>query len=251
VDIRRKITRRLNWYRSRFQINNPVVGRLVELTGNWVRMDGLRYSVATSQISTGHKSTLLFGLHELEERELVRRWIPRDIPVIEFGAGLGVVSCLTNRRLKSPSQHVVVEANPGMIDVLLRNREVNRCRFEVLNCAIAYDADTVSLHFAGEFVGSTVEHSYDGAITVATTSAAKIMKTYGFEQAGIICDIEGAESAFIERELASLGERIQYILAEMHPKILGAGAVDELICRLNEFGFEKRDQIGDCVFFSK
>src|SRR5579859_6129189 len=98
---REKLQRRLGWYKVRLQINNPIVGRAIELTGNRVRMDGNTYSVDCPYISTGHKSTIAFGLHEIEERMLVKKWLPRDTPVLELGGGLGVVSCLINRKLSN------------------------------------------------------------------------------------------------------------------------------------------------------
>jgi hypothetical protein len=107
-------------YRN-FQVNNHTIGRAIELFGNRVQMDGMIFSVDCPLISTPHKSTLAFGLHEMEERELVERWLPRDIPTFELGGGLGVVSCLINRKLARPSDQIVVEANPIMIPILEQN----------------------------------------------------------------------------------------------------------------------------------
>ena len=50
------IKRRLGWYKVRLQVENRTVGRLVELFGNRVRMDGLRYSVDCPLISTPRKA---------------------------------------------------------------------------------------------------------------------------------------------------------------------------------------------------
>lgn len=244
-----KIHRRLNWYKARLQINNPVVGRAVEMLGNKVRMDGLTYSVDCPNISRGHKSTLAFGLHEIEERELIRRWLPSDIPVIEFGGGLGVVSCLANQKLDDRSQHIVVEANPAMIEVLERNRELNNCQFQVVNKAIAYGSDHVGLNLDGEFVGATIKGGSSKAVRVQTTTISELMSTASFDQVGIICDIEGSEFDMIKREFSKLGPRIRYLMVEMHPKILGQSAVVEMIDDLFVMGFSIRQQIGDSFFF--
>jgi len=246
--LQQKIARRLNWYKSRFQVNNPVVGRAVELLGDRVWMDGLTYSVATPQITRGHKSTLAFGLHEMEERELIRRWLPPDIPVIEFGGGLGVVSCLTNRKLSDPSRHIVVEANPAMIGVLERNRDLNGCRFQIVNKALAYGTDFIELDVDAEFVGSSVKTTNGHAILVPTTTLSAITTT---DRVGVVCDIEGAEADLIRNELPKLGERVRFLMAEMHPAILGADAVNSLLNTLRDIGFYKKQQIGDSVFFSR
>src|ERR1039457_6998889 len=157
--LKQKLRRRLSWYKARFQVNNPVVGRVVELLGNKVRMDGLTYSVDCPNISAGHKSTLAFGLHEIEERTIIRRCLPKNIPVVELGGGLGVVACLTNRTLENPEHHIVVEANPGMIPILERNRDLNGCKFQVVNSAIAYDRTSIRLRVDRDFVSSTVEEN--------------------------------------------------------------------------------------------
>lgn len=247
-----KLKRRLNWYRGRFQVNNRVVGRVVELLGDRVRMDGLTYSVSAPQITRGHKSTLAFGLHEMEERALVRRWLPADVPVVEFGGGLGVVSCLTNKRLSHPKDHVVVEANPGMIAALERNRDINGCSFTVMNKALAYGVDYIDLDMGREFVGSSIKTDGGQSIRrVPTTTLSEIITGNAFEYVGIVCDIEGAEADLINNELPILGDRVRFLMAEMHPKILGSDTVDRLHSSLKRIGLLLKDTIGDCVFYSR
>lgn len=252
MQIASKIQGRLRWYKNRFRVNNPVVGRAVELMGGKVRLDGLIYSLDTPQISTGHKSTIAFGLHEIEERALVRRWLPGDLPVLEFGGGLGVVSCLTNRKLKQPDKHVVVEANPAMIPILTKNRDINRCSFTIINQAIAYDCDSIDLNVDDEFVGSTAKDVSFGRTTrVKATTVQQIMDAAGFDRAGIVCDIEGVEIDIIDRERDLLRDRIQYIMAEMHPAISGADIVQDSLNRLKSVGFNLRQELGTCVFLTK
>jgi FkbM family methyltransferase len=250
--VQQKIIRRLNWYRGRFQVNNPIVGRAIEILGDRVRMDGLTYSVATPQITRGHKSTLAFGLHEMEERALIRRWMPRNLPVLEFGGGLGVVSCLANSKLLDPKKHIVVEANPAMIPILEQNRDLNNRQFQILNKAIAYDCDQVELNVDSEFVGSSVKDlSFEKTALVQATTVRQLLDQSDFDRAGIICDIEGVESDIISREMAELASRIDFIMAEMHPNILGAAVVSNLLHYLLDIGFSLKQKLGDCVFLSR
>ena len=229
-----KIGRRLSSYKSRLQVNNPNVGKVVEILGDRVRMDGFVYSVASPQITRGHKSTLAFGLHEMEERELIRRWLPSDTPILEFGGGLGVVSCLANSKLSRPDRHVVVEANPVMANILEKNRALNGSMFHVLNRAIAYDCDHIDLNLDTEFVGSTcIKSSAARTVVVPTTTATDLMSSFGFDEVGIICDIEGAELDLIKCEFRSIGERIRFVMAEMHPAILGKDVVDDLLLQID------------------
>jgi len=249
--MRQRIRRRLGWYKSRFQVNNPVVGRAVELLGNRVRMDGLTYSVDCPYIGTGHKSTLAFGLHEIEERALARRWLPRDVPVIEIGGGLGVVSCLINRKLQWSRDHVVVEANPVMARILELNRDLNGCGFQVINKALAYDCDAIDLNLDREFVGSSTFGSAGSTVRLPATTISEILGHAGFEYCGIVCDIEGAEADLIQRELPHLRDRIRFFMAEMHPAILGKEAINRLEGKIESQGFRLFEKDGDCVFYGR
>ena len=249
--MRQRIKRRLWWYKSRFQVNNPVVGRAVELLGNRVRIDGLTYSVDCPYIGTAHKSTLAFGLHEVEERALVRRWLPHDVPVIEIGGGLGVVSCLINRKLQRCGDHVVVEANPTMAELLEHNRDLNGCGFRIINKALAYDCDAIDLSLDREFVGSSTFGCAGTIFRVLATTISEILNNAEFEHCGIVCDIEGAEADLIQRELPALRDRVRFFMAEMHPAILGAEAVNRLEREIESLGFRLFEKDGDSVFYGR
>src|SRR6478672_7510688 len=106
-------------------------------------MDGLSYSV--EPLSSTLRYTISKGRHEQPERDLVRRWLPSDAPVVEFGGGMGVVSCLTNRNL-------------------------NDCRFNVVNKALGYGQETITLDVDPDFVGSSAFRlpSNAGQVSVPT-----------------------------------------------------------------------------------
>jgi hypothetical protein len=150
------LARRCRWYKRRFQRDNWMIGRLVELCGNRVRICGLHFSVDSELITTQEKSTLYFGLYEREETDLVRSYLPRDEPVIELGGSIGVVSCLTNKLLECPEDHVVVEANPVLIPTLERNREQNGCRFAIEPAAAAYGTERVDFGVTDCFITGSV-----------------------------------------------------------------------------------------------
>lgn len=70
--------------------------------------DGMTFSVDSRMVTRGHKSA--FGLHEMDERKLVRRWMPARCPGLKSSGGMGAVSCFVNRRLEGASRYWVVEA---------------------------------------------------------------------------------------------------------------------------------------------
>jgi len=236
--------RRSDWYRTRLMINNRMVGRLVELAGNRIRIDGMSFSVDCPEIDTAHKSTLWFGLHELEERALMERCMPVDLPVVELGGGLGVVSCLSNRRLKVPDCHVVVEAMPSMAALLERNRDLNQCRFEVLNAALAYDSPVVKFGVNSSFVDSRVNGEFGAVVFVPSTTLGQIVERAGFDRFSLICDIEGAEADLMRHESALIAERGDFALIEIHPAVLGEDGAAQVVERFEQAGFCLTKRIG-------
>jgi FkbM family methyltransferase len=220
-------------------------------------MDGMTYSVESPNITRGHKSTLLFGLHEMEERHLVKAWLPRRFPVIELGGGLGVVSCLANRIIDDPERHMVVEANPLMIPVLERNRSLNDSKFEVINRAIDYGRETTLLPIDPAFVGSNLAAvgEVSDTVEVRTATVEEIADGAGFEQFSLIADIEGVEEQVILKEIPKLGERLRFAMFEMHPCILGGEIVGHLMDVMKQNGFRLLERRGDervfCVAYSR
>lgn len=242
------LRRKIDWYRQRFK------GGLIAARGNRIRMDGMVYSVAFPHFTSTLKATIAGGRYEWGERHLVRSWLPADVPLIELGGGLGAVSCLANRRLADRTRHVVVEANPSMVPVLETNRDLNGCGFTVVNKALGYGAESLSLEIDADFVGSSAAgmiSATNGKVEVPTTSVEALMRDHGFDQVGIVCDIEGTEAELIAREFPVLGDRVRYIMAETHPAILGRDANEAMLRSLATMGFTERERFGDCVFYSR
>jgi FkbM family methyltransferase len=243
------LARRARWYGS--MVGGPLArsGRLAagwvveRLLGDRVRIDGLAFSTASPLIARSQKGEMLFGRHEAEERRMLGRWLPPELPVVEFGGGIGVVSCLANRRLARPEQHVVVEANPGIIPVLERNRDLNGCRFRVVNKALAYDAESVAFSVHPRFTASRIGGA-GATVDVAATSLERVIAAAGFDRVSLICDVEGAEAALVERELETIRGRVRTLLVEIHPAIIGAEATSRLIGALEASGFVLRDHFG-------
>src|SRR5947209_8143485 len=119
-------------------VSHRLVGRLVELGGNRVTIEGLHFSVDNTLITRREKGLLDVGLHETGEIALARRYVVGGLPVVELGGGIGVVSCIVNRQLTRPTDHVVVEANADLVPTLEVNRRLNGAGFRIRNVALAY-----------------------------------------------------------------------------------------------------------------
>src|ERR1044072_4533763 len=123
------------------------IGKLVEIRGNRVMVDGCEFGLDSPAISTSHKSRLFFDfVYEAPEREALRRDLNPELPVVDFGVSIGVIACLTNKKLNAPREHVVVEANPDLLPLLEENRDRNGCKVSILHRAIAPTTDKIKFH---------------------------------------------------------------------------------------------------------
>lgn len=215
------------------------VGKYVELTGDQVSLRGLKFALDNPLVPTAQKAELYFGDYETTEIEFLNEFLDPALPTVEFGGSIGVVACLTNRKLERPEEHVVVEANPLLLPTLERNRALNDARFEILNMAVAYGAPTIEFHITGSFLGgSTRGPSWGSRVHVApTVSLATILRDRGFERINLIMDIEGAEVALVANELDVLKQRVKLMIAEIHPHLMPDGQIPKMLAALAEAGF--------------
>lgn len=235
-----KVQRRLEWYGRRAAANPRyqwLFGKYVEARGNNVTIDGLRFSVATPGVLTEMKRYFLFDQYEKPEREVIRKHLDPDLPVIEFGGSLGVVACHTNRMLRNPTRHVVVEANPELIPLLERNRASNNCQFTVVNRALGYDGRELEFHINSHFWASNTTINTGNSVQVPTISLASLIKDCGFERCTVISDTEGAEIDLVQNEAATLREHAAMFIVEVHPWCVQPEVTSKMMKNLEEIGF--------------
>lgn len=205
-------------------------------------LDGCTFSLQTMPDSLT-KLFLLEGHYELPERRAVKQHLRRDLPVIELGGALGVVACITNKLLTSPTAHVVVEANPLAIRQLSLNKELNHCEFEIVNCAIAYDADAVTFCPTIDLASNSIDSDgtqlsgTEAEVTVATVQLSKIVSEHGFQRFSLVCDIEGKEYDLVCREIEVL-KKADVIILETHARLIGDDKNKLLMGKLKDAGFQ-------------
>jgi FkbM family methyltransferase len=159
--------------------------------------------------------TLWLGLYEQKERYAVARFLPRDRPVIEFGAGIGAVTCMTNRLLRRPDQHCAVEANPVAVPTLIANRKATNGSFSVVHGALAYDSSVAHLKFDPQMIFGALS---DRGVEVPAVTLRQVLDKTGFTACSLVCDIEGAEFTLLEREADVIERHVEFALMEIHPQ---------------------------------
>lgn len=165
------------------------------------------------------------GWYEKQEIALIDR-IPHieDMNVLELGACLGVVSVVTNKKLKNPENHIVVEANPKLIRYLDCNKILNDCKFKIENAMVSSRSDGVFYSYDKLVAGSS--HRMDNRERnktkhiVNVMSLRELMAKYKISFDVIILDIEGGELEFLE----DIGDvAVKYIMVEIHEGLMYRG----------------------------
>jgi FkbM family methyltransferase len=224
----------------------------------WLKLSARRSSVRLDNSKFGLKGihgsakvAMLTNDYELPERRAVARYLRRDLPVVELGGSIGVVACVTNKLLKDRTAHIVVEANPLAIPHLQRNKQLNRCEFEIVNSAIAYGVATVTFRPSSEMCGSSITSEGDEPpVTVPTAQLRDLVRHHGFSRFTLVCDIEGLEYDLVCHE-ADVLKNADTIIMETHARLIGECKVSSMMTRLQELGFRIIEETGFVVVLQK
>jgi FkbM family methyltransferase len=224
----------------------------------WLKLKGRRSSVRLDKsrfrlegIHGDSRIAMLDNSYELPERRAVSRYLRRDLPVIELGGSIGVVACVTNRLLKDQTAHLVVEANPLAIPYLERNKQLNRCQFEIMNRAVAYGSDTVTFRPSSDMCGNSVTAQGDEEpVTVPAAQLGDLVRHRGFSRFNLVCDIEGMEHDLVANESDVL-KSADTIIMETHARLIGTDRNSSMMARLQELGFRIVEENGFVVVLQK
>jgi FkbM family methyltransferase len=224
-------------------INYEDTAKWAERFGDRARVDGVTIQLDNRLLLPYFKGMIIAGIYEKGERQIIQKYLPVDEPVIELGASIGVVSCVVNRKLTSPDQHVVVEASPDLIPTLKKNRDTNGCQFTIIEAAIAYGSDSVTFFSNGlSLVGSLYGKGRN--MEVPTRTLQSIAEGAGFHHFTLICDIEGSEIGLLEHEMDFIREHTGLILMETHDETpYGDDGVTLVLDKLAANGFELVESI--------
>ena len=219
------------------------VGRVAHALGISATIDGATFD--PGQIYMG--GLLCLSNYETVERYAIAKYMPRQLPVVEFGASIGVVSCLIDRLLIAPKVQIAVEANPGLISILEANRKRNNCGFAVVNAAIAYGTEAVEFGISESSVSGslTTTGTTRSKSVVGTTSLKNIVSSNHIDRCTLVCDIEGAEAQLVRRESDVLQKHVDTLIMEVHPALLGDSEVAQLADELKHRKFLTVWQRGD------
>ena len=187
-------------------------------------LEGATFQLPPRSPEAGIKA-ILAGNYEKPERELAKKWLPKDLPAIELGGSYGIVSYVLRKHLDAAASLTIVEANPDLISICEGNvAKAGKDKTEVLNAALAYGAKTVrftitdGLHTSHVSSGEArADDAGSREIEVPSVTLAGMLKDRQIEgRFSLICDIEGAEFDLFLDDTEALS-RCEVAIVEFHP----------------------------------
>ncbi len=192
------------------------------LNGPRFTVDGTVFTIPPHAPLAARKA-LRRGSYELPERNMIAKWLPRDLPVVELGGSYGIVSHSIRRHIAPTAQLVIVEANPVLLPTCTANVALAGApaTTRVIGAALAYGAETVRFFVTDGIHTSHLPTGINTAagreIEVPATSLARLIADTGITgDFSLVCDIEGAEYDLLLHDTAIL-VRCAMIVMEIHP----------------------------------
>lgn len=235
------------------------VGRLVGvLFRDELPSWGLRVDTSGGLVDDRTKAQLFWRLYERGEVRFVRQWLRPDLPVIELGASIGVVSCQILKKLGGREALFAVEADTALAERASANirRNCGDCGFTVIPCALAYGSGSDAVPFrrgSTSVSGALAGPGEVGAHVIPTrrvtlTSLADELRLPSFS---LVADVEGAEADLIFRDASFRSGRCKQVIVELHDTVREGAqlAWGDMVSEVRAAGFRLDAQRGPvCVF---
>ena len=239
-----RIRRPLGTFAGRINqlVLHPLQGLLFDIGGCRFRVEGCAFEIPKDLTTRTYRACFWQGNYERDERELVRRRIRPEDSVLELGACLGIVSCVTNKLLANKSRHVVIEANPFCIAPLYRNKELNQAGFLIEHCAVSSRPEVTFYLHPVFIVGGTLQRATNRPFRVPAKSLGQLERERGPFTA-LIMDLEGGEREVLQ-ESSDLLKQYRLVIVELHEFAIGVEGVEGCRQVLRQSGLRLVDQVG-------
>lgn len=223
--------------------------------GNKYLLDGATYCVGPHAPYQVRKA-LRRGIYEQSERNLVKKWLPKNLPVIELGGSYGIVSNTIRCHINADQVLTIVEANPALIpfgkmNVALENTSDN---VVFINAAVTHSSEKeVPFSVTTSVLNSSISTENESTIQVPAISLNSILESQFVDESySLICDIEGEEFEVFENNHDVLS-KCHIAIIEIHPAVFyeKGKTVSEFYQHLISIGFEIVDEDANVIVAKK
>ena len=196
--------------------------------------------------SKRNKSDIFFGLYELPERMLIKKYLSPDLPVIELGSSLGIVTRCIQKIINPQLKIIAVEANSRAYDALMKNTNISG------RCPVVIEKSVIGPGITCEFYISSdnLESSINGCgekIILQSTNISCLLKKHNIEKCSLVMDIEGSEHEIISLDEEAF-ESVDIMIAELHGS---KELVQDFILKMKNLGFLMVDSKHSSYVFKK
>lgn len=149
---------------------------------------------------------------EVQEQKLANKYIEINDVVLELGARYGSVSCIINSKLNCKTNHVVVEPDDRVWAALEKNKQANKCNFNIVKGFISnkkLGLTNLDSWYGG--YGSTSIQQNDSKIPSYTLD--QISEKYNLQFNVLVADCEGFLETFFD-ENPTFYDKLRLIIFE-------------------------------------
>ena len=217
-------------------------GLIFTATGCEYKTEGCRFVLPRKLIDLPFRAQFHADVYEQRERSLVREFVRSDDRVLELGACLGVVACVTEKQLTDEAaKHVVVEANPYLVPWVIKNCRLNDANFVVEFCAVG-DGPHAALNLNDRIDRGSLLQAGKSCVSVPCRTVGELERKHGAFNV-LVMDIQGAEIEVFKRGEEFLNH-YRLVIVEWHQSITGAQSIRDCKGVLERCGLTLSRQIG-------
>ena len=231
-----------------YQIIANIIGTWVTLNGGKIVSHGVDLNVNNPQITNSVKYHLFSQKYEEQEFNLITKHFQQDLDVVEFGGGIGFISCIIGKKINPLNKQIVVEPNPNILSLLKSNKLLNNCNFEIIPYAYSSHVSNVMLDIGGPFESNHITTTSKTTVEVSTINLLEIVKKYDLNQFFLVADVEGKEFDLIQKEFKIISAHCPMVLIEFHDKF---GSMKSMIDIFIHGGYSYEMQENTCIFIRK
>jgi FkbM family methyltransferase len=213
-----------------------------------IEIGDVRMIVDRARMRAPTIDALYHGDYETAERIIVGEALRPGDRILEGGAGMGLIS-LTAARIVGAGNIVSYEPTPAAYSILDENARLNDLAIERRQRALGAKAGRATFYANDNIVSSSLVAGKGGRpIEVVVDGIADALSET--KANALLLDVEGAEVELIE---ACPLERIDKIVMEIHPDLVGDAAISRMYARLIAAGLMLRHDLahGDVVTFMR
>jgi len=180
-------------------------------------IEGMRFVIPRNLTTRQFRGRFLLNEYETDiERLYLHKYLAPSARVLELGGCLGVMSCIINKLLHDPTKHVVLEPHPGLVPLLVANRDRNSCSYTVRQGVVS-TAPYETFYVHDLIVGGSTTRTTSRPLTVPGFTVERLAEAHGFAFDTLVLDIEGGEYDLFK----ALDQRIRQfhrIFLELHDR---------------------------------